>query len=188
MKTFAEQLDTALDERSAASRYARTQRFEAACKWCYEDNSSSMVTVLAFAGMGIFVVFASAFVSALLESQLVLAVGFVIGLSLMTVAPSLLLLWAEKADDLCLTLRGATITPAQIVDTIRLCKNAGATEEQILLLSLAAKDNTVPSDWWFWVEKAASKQLALDIARQTLEDQDLRNIQAQKQINTGNIV
>lgn len=188
MKTFSQQLDTALNQRSAASRYARTQRFEAACKWCYADNSSPMVTVVAFVAMGTLVLFASALVSALLNTQLVFAVGSVIGLALMMVAPTLLFFWAEKANNLCLTLRSTTITPTQIVETIRLCKNAGATEEQILLLSLAAKDTTTPSDWWFWIENAANEQLTLARESQARDNQDLRNAQAQEQIDTGKIL
>jgi len=195
MTTFVEHLDNALDQLPSAKKFAATRGF-AVAKYYGGRMFVCLVQMLVYFcwlfGMTFLaVVIASGF--GMWESlrgyvAWVLGVGF-LGLTLW---PVLVSHWDLKAHQKCLTVSNKKWTAKDVVQTIELCAKSGATDDQLVVLQQFAKDDTVPANWWAWVNQKARQ--VIHIAQTQSHEQTARkkeideNATAQQKIDQGTIL
>lgn len=195
MTTFVEHIDHALDQLPSAKKFATTRGF-AVAKYYGGWLTGCVIQTFGYFCWG----FGLAFLAIVIASQFgmweslrsyvawVLGVGF-LGVTLW---PVLVSHWDLKAHQKCLTVTNERWTAKDIVQTIQLCAKSGATEDQLVVLQHLAKDDTVPNNWWAWVDQKARQ--VIHIAQTQSNEQVQRNLEmkenaaAQHKINSGTIL
>lgn len=195
MTTFVKDLDHALDQLPAAKRFAASRGF-AIAKYYGGWLLGCVLQMFIYFSCG----FGLAFLAVVIASSfgywesLRGYVAWALGIGFLgaTLWPVLVSHWDLKAHQKCLMLTNKQCGAKDIVQTIELCAKSGATDDQLIVLQHLAKDNTVPSNWWAWVDQKARQ--VIHITQTQSNEQAQRNLEmtenaaAQHKIDNGTIL
>lgn len=195
MTTFAEHLDHALDQLPAAKKFASTRGF-AVAKYYGGWLFGCVIQTFAYFCCGFGLAFLAVVIASSfgywesLRGYIIWPLG--VGFLWATLWPVLVSHWDLKAHQKCLTLTNERWTAKNIVQTIELCAKGGATADQLVVLQHLAKDDTVPNNWWAWIDQKARQVIHI---KQTQSNEDIQrqkdmdeNAAAQQKIDQGTIL
>lgn len=194
MISFVQKLENAIQKRENAKKFAKTRRHALLRQIGHGDVAHANVIALTIltAFFGFFLYIGLFLLAKYIHSSLLMFITSTVAV-LTIISPMLFPIivseWSSKSMDLCLTHENnPDVSPKNIVKIIQSYQKAGATEEQLVILQVCAKDLSLPVNWWDWLDNAAKIELFEQQEREKEELLKRQNQVAQQLINHGKIV
>lgn len=195
MSTFVNHVENALDQLPAAKKFANTRGF-AVAKYYKGWWFGFAVQMLLYFSWLIGITFLGIVTASMWIEWKVLssyaAWLLSVGFGTLMIWPLFVSHWDLKAHQKCLTVTNARWTAKDIVETIQLCAKSGATNDQLFVLQSLAKDDSVPANWWQWVDQKARQVIhvaQIQSNEQIAHKKEMEeNTSAQQKIDQGTIL